>query len=93
MKIYISSKITGNENYLKDFEEAEKLLVERGHEVINPCKLPHDHGKTYEEYMKEDIRVLLGCEGICMFGEWKTSRGATMEHNIARMCGIGRIYA
>jgi len=92
MKIYISSKITENENYLKDFEAAETFLDALGHEVINPCKLPHDHGKSYAEYMKEDIKVLLDCDGIYMFGDWFKSEGAVMERAVARICGLQCMY-
>ncbi len=92
MKIYISSKITGNDNYVWDFERVEKRLIAEGHEVINPCELPHEHEDAYEEYMKEDIQALLECDRIYMFGEWFKSEGAVMERAVARICGIQCMY-
>ena len=44
MKVYIAGKITGNPDYYEQFAEAEKLLTEQGHAVINPVK---SNGFTY----------------------------------------------
>jgi hypothetical protein len=38
MKLYISGKITGDENYQEKFAEAERRLVDAGYEVVNPAK-------------------------------------------------------
>lgn len=85
MKIYISGKITGLpiQEAQNNFEAAEKRLKSEGHEPINPMKLPHEHGKTWSEYMKEDIKALLECDGIYMLVGWQESKGACTEFNIA----------
>ncbi len=92
MKIYISGSISGRTDFMERFAEAEKHLISKGFITVNPTTLSHNHGKTYEEYMKEDIKALLDCDSICMIGDWKNSRGAVFEHTIAEMCGQIRIY-
>lgn len=44
---------------------------------------PYVEGKTWEEYMIEDIQLLFGCKAICMLPNWKDSKGARIELNIA----------
>ena len=40
MKVYISGKITGNENYREEFAKAQAELEKDGHIVLNPAVLP-----------------------------------------------------
>ena len=83
-KIYISGKISGIENKAFEiFEMAEKELQLRGFKTINPMKLDHDHDKTWDSYIKEDIKHLLECNSIYMLNNWNDSKGATIEHSIA----------
>lgn len=94
MKIYISGKITGLplEEAQALFQEAEDHLNEslKAHnpEVINPMKIEHNHGQSWEEYMREDIYALLGCDSIYMMKNWGESRGARLEYAIAKEVGI-----
>jgi hypothetical protein len=88
--VYISGKITGLEvaEFEKNFSDAEETLKEMGFaEVINPCTLDHCHGKTWEEYMLEDIKALFYCDAIYMLSNWKQSRGARIEFFIALEMG------
>lgn len=87
-KIYISGKITGIDNYAELFESAEKLLIEKGFEVINPVKLNHLHDKTWNSYMKEDIKALMDCDAIYMLKNWHQSKGAIIEKKLAFELGI-----
>lgn len=88
MKIYISGSISDDKNYLEKFARVEKQLLQLDNEVVNPCTLPHNHGKTYEEYMKEDIKALLACDTIYMIPGWEKSKGAVFEREVAVMCGL-----
>lgn len=90
MKIYISGPITGVENYVEAFEQAEQKLIAEGHEVVNPCKLPHNHDKSWESYMKEDIKAMLDCDAILLLPRWHKSKGAAIESDIAFRLGIKR---
>ena len=89
MKIYISGPITGIENGNKEaFDHVEGELKARGHEVVNPHSLPHNHGKSWEEYMREDIKALLDCEAVYALAGWSRSRGAVVEVDLADTLGI-----
>lgn len=95
-KIYISGKITGIE------EKAEKIFEATEHslktkypdaEIINPIKLPHNHDKTWESYMREDIGALVKCDAICVLDNWRSSRGARLEVIIAKELKIKFVRA
>lgn len=94
MKIYISGKITGLplEEAQALFQEAEDhlndSLKEHNPEVINPMKIEHNHGQSWEEYMREDIYALLRCKAIYMLNNWGESRGARLEYAIAKEIGL-----
>lgn len=95
MKIYISGKITGLhlEEARKLFEGAELIISANGFIPVNPMKInSHKDGKTWEEYMVDDIRVLLGCEGIYMLSNWGQSAGARIEYQIAKELGMKILF-
>ena len=92
-KIYISGKITGIESEaLLLFAKAEKELQSKGHETVNPMALNHNHDKTWHSYMKEDIKALCDCDTIYMLANWRDSKGAIIEMEIANMIGLKVIY-
>jgi len=91
-KIYISGKITGIENFAELFQDAENYLLSKGYEVVNPVKLNHDHDKTWESYMKEDLKALLDCDEIYLLENHYKSKGAIIEKAIAIELGIKTTY-
>lgn len=105
MKIYISGPITGldHQTAFANFERAEKMLRDLGFDPVNPMKhsgLDANGGKdadgvaySWEEYMKADIALLLGCDAIYLLNGWEASRGATLELNIAQPLKIKLIFA
>jgi hypothetical protein len=90
MKTYISGSISG-----RPLEEAESQFIYaefyleniKQVEFVNPMKLPHEHGGTWKEYMKEDIVSLMECDSIYMLKGWEDSAGARLEFQIA--VGLG----
>jgi hypothetical protein len=94
MKIYISGKITGMEIQEAEilFEIAEINLRNKGFKPINPMKINHNHNKTWQSYMKEDLKALLDCEAIFMLSNWEQSRGARIEHDLALNLGLKMYY-
>lgn len=92
-RIYISGKISGIENgALKLFNKAEKYLQSKGYETVNPMTLNHNHDKSWVAYMKEDIKALCDCDSIFMLSNWSDSKGAIIEHSIARDLGMTILY-
>lgn len=91
--IYISGRISGIENEAPElFESAELLLKSLGYDPINPMKINHNHDKSWESYMKEDIKALLFCKEIYMLNNWIQSRCAIVEHGLAQLLGIKISY-
>lgn len=90
MKLYISGPMTGIADHnFPAFMAAEQELRAAGHDVVNPAALqPAVEGKTWAEYMREDLRALLGCDGVAFLPGWGDSRGATLEHHVAAELGL-----
>lgn len=80
-RIYISGAITGTDDYMERFAEAERYLSKAGYEVVNPAKLDLIMPKTatHEEYMDMCITLLKMCDGIYMLRGWQDSKGANLE--------------
>ncbi|MEQ1733645.1 MAG: DUF4406 domain-containing protein [Bacteroidia bacterium] len=92
-KVYISGKISGIEEEAKVlFDATEETLKHLGYDVINPMTLPHNHDKSWERYMREDLKALLDCDIIFMLHNWKESDGAKFEYSIAMKLGMPIIF-
>ena len=86
-----------------NFDRAAQLAAMAGYEVVNPlqvvccddtdcgdgAKLPDgSQMHHYQCYMRHDIIAMLGCETIIMLPNYKESKGAQFELEVARMCGL-----
>lgn len=90
MKIYISGPMTGIPDFNRPaFDRAADDMCAAGHEPVLPVQ--YVEGKTYEEYLSDDIKMLLDCDGIYMLDGWKESKGAKIKHMIALACGIDEV--
>jgi hypothetical protein len=94
MKIYLAGKISGllKEEYLANFEKAEKKLRSAGWEPVNPCKFGIPGDATTAEALKICIPELEKCQAIYMLSGWRDSLGAIIEHNTAKHLKIERFY-
>lgn len=81
MKIYISGKITGTDDYMERFAKAQKKLEEQGFSVINPAAVNSMLPKntTWKQYMDMSILMLDMCDSIYMLKGWEKSCGANRE--------------
>ena len=88
-RVYISGQITGNKNFVKEFEKREKELKSLGYFPVNPVaiysrlKISLGREPTYREIMDEDIRVLKRCDYINFLDNWNKSMGAKEERSVA----------
>ena len=100
-RIYIAGKITGLvwEDAWRKFAEAEEVLGRLGHDAVNPmrvescevansCEVVSGAGGVWEAEMRRCIATLIGCEAIYLLPDWELSRGAKLEHTIARELGL-----
>lgn len=89
MRVYISGRITGLNDKLVEgkFRAAETLLKDLGFEPVSPLKNGLDSSHAWEEHMTRDIEMLMSCDAVFMLDNWKLSRGARIEYNIARETG------
>lgn len=93
-RIYVAGKI-GNlpeEVWQMNFLEARNEVFGMGCIPVCPTKLPHNHGRTWSEYMKEDLAAMLTCDGVYAQRNWQDSPGATIEVNLAKAIGMEIIY-
>ncbi|MCM1334187.1 MAG: DUF4406 domain-containing protein [Bacteroides sp.] len=85
MKVYLSGKITGTDDYVERFAEAEREMREAGYEVLNPvtecAKLPEE--TTWSEYMRVCIALLTQADAIYRLKDWRESIGAWLEFEVA----------
>lgn len=72
------------------FNENEFIWYSNGL-YINRYFIPS--GITWEQCIKNCIKVLISCDEIHMLPDWKESKGATIEHRLALDLGIKIVYA
>lgn len=85
--IYMSGRISGCKDYKERFEKAEKELTGYFDFIINPTK-EVEETITYRNAIIADIQLLLKCTHIYMLRGWWRSRGARLEHHIAKVLGL-----
>lgn len=93
-KCYIAGKI-GNLpelEYKENFEIGKQEVMIMGFVPISPVDLPHNHGKSWSEYMREDLTELLKCHSLYALKNWRQSPGAIIEVNTALSVGINIIH-
>lgn len=84
-KIYIAGKVTGlpiAEVTMK-FGAAQKMLEAKGHTAINPLQVVNDWQMPWKQAMKLCIKALMECDTIVLLEDYKESKGALIEKQIA----------
>ena len=84
MIVYLAGKITGNDNYKKEFKEAENKLKELGYIVLNPAKLPK--GMKDEQYMPICLSMLNQADIMVLVNDME-SDGVEIEKKYAEYQG------
>lgn len=63
-----------------------------GWHVINPAEINIDPAAGWVACMRADIKQLVDCDTIVLLPGWQNSKGASLEHYIARQLGMNVIY-
>lgn len=88
--VYISGKITGDENYRTKFAKAAARLRDLNYEVLNPAVLPR--GLTRRQYVPIDLQMLCAADTVAFLSDYRESEGARIEHDIARYLNKQTLY-
>lgn len=107
MKAYLAGPMTGHKDLnFPAFHRWAAELRKVGHEIVNPAEInggadeltacasmtPEQMAEHWKACMRRDIAELVTCEGIYMMPGWEGSRGAHLEHYIARALGLKVTY-
>lgn len=100
MKIYVAGPMTGIPQFnYPEFFRVSNALRKLGHKVINPAET---NGPTVEEalrdvdanprsweyYMRKDVRSVAKVDALCLLPGWQNSKGARLEVTVAKALGI-----
>lgn len=91
-RIYIAGPVTGIEGYMDRFSRAEELLRAAGYEPVSPVAPGLVDGYTYRDYINRGLRLLEGCDAICILPGWKGSRGTKLEKLYAETVQLPILY-
>lgn len=89
-KCYIAGPMTGYKDLnFEEFDNMEKFLTADGFEVVNPASigrkmLKENSNYQYEEYLRADLKKLIECDILFILKGWRKSKGAKLEHAIAK---------
>jgi hypothetical protein len=82
-KAYLAGPMTGLPDHnFHAFRYFSQHLRAFGYQVVSPEELENAETgprKSWEYYLKRDLRELLTCDSIAVLSGWQESRGATLE--------------
>lgn len=91
--VYVAGKITGlpKEEVKTKFSNITSRLSDMGYTVVNPAESLEDN-RSWRDSVREDIKKMLECDEVHMLPDWKESRGAQLERDIALRLGMEVVY-
>ncbi|MCM8532481.1 MAG: DUF4406 domain-containing protein [Lentisphaeraceae bacterium] len=89
IKIYISGPMTGLPEFNRPlFNKVEKELKAVGfNNITNPAQPPKQESRR--DNMRQDIKALCECDLLVTLPNWRQSKGATLEVQVAQEIGTG----
>lgn len=89
MCLYVSGPMTGLPEFnYPAFNQAAQDLRAAGYQVINPVDKDVPTSEPWLVHMREDIRLMMDCDGVAILPGWQTSRGANVEIQLAHGLGL-----
>lgn len=87
--LYLSGPMSGvADNNFPAFFAAETALREAGYAVVNPAVSDMAPESPWEAFLRDDLRKMLGCDGVVVLPGWDQSQGARLEVYVANQVGI-----
>lgn len=91
--IYLSGPMTGIPDHnIPAFNAKAEYLRSLGFWVVSPPELCPETDRPWEYYMRHDLRAMMDCNVIYCLEGWQRSRGAGIEHALARLLGFEVVY-
>ena len=88
-KWYLSGPMTGlPDNNQAAFAAVADAMRAVGFDVVNPGEVKLAGNPTWLDFVRADLALLLECGGIVMLPGWERSKGARIEHELARGLGF-----
>lgn len=84
---YLSGPITGNLNYMQQFDRAASELAQAGYDVINPAALDRvipTSRLSYDTIMNLDLELLALADYLVQMPGWEDSKGCNRELGFAQ---------
>lgn len=93
-KVYISGPVTGLdlEEAKKRFSFFEDKINSIGHEAVNPINNGLTEEDPWIDHMVIDLKMLYYCDEAIMLKDWEFSKGACLEHEMAKLLGMTIYY-
>ena len=102
LRVYISGAIAGRPEGNKEAFAAEgRWVASMDCQYVNPHTIPPwprsnecpegyatNNGHSSACYLRADLKELLQCDAMLMLEGWHGSKGAALEREVAKMCGI-----
>lgn len=93
MKLYVAGRIADELDYRVKFARActEVLLLD--HTPVSPCEIHTScTHEQWSEWMVCDLHTMLDCDGVYALRDWQSSKGATIEVQLAMRLGKQIVY-
>jgi hypothetical protein len=93
-RVYISGPMSGLPDFNYPAFNAEAARIRAlGYTVENPTENPPVPGHVWELYMRAALRQMLTCDTVAFLPDWRQSRGANVEIELAIHLGMAVIPA
>jgi hypothetical protein len=92
--IYIAGPMSNRPewNYPAFITMAERLRA-KDRKVISPHELHQPSSQiAWDWYLRRDLQQLVKCSSVVMLPAWGSSRGASLEHHVAKELGMTIYY-
>lgn len=89
--IYLAGPMSGYPDHnVPAFHAAAARIRDFGYRVVSPAETEGENQeeRTWEQWMRRDIKLLVDCDAVAVLPGWEHSRGATLEVHVARALGM-----